>query len=135
MRKILLFISVIFILSNCTEPQQNRNEKIVSDIAKAERDSFDILCQYWRLDEADNPTNVDINGKDPATGIENESGILFMQDSTVLENPKGLSTYGKFTLNNDMIDVSYDDGRKASYEIARLNKEELHLDRTKKNKE
>ena len=135
MRKILLFISVVFILSNCTEPQQDRNEKIVSDIAKAERDSFDILCQYWRLDEADNPSFVDISGVDPYSGIDNEGGILFMPDSTVLENPKGLMTYGKFSLNDNIIDVSYDDGRKASYEIARLNKEELHLDRTEKKKE
>ena len=134
MRKIVLFISVVFILSNCTEPPQDRNEKIVSDIAKAERDSFDILCQYWKLDEADNPTFVDITGKDPKTGIENESGILFMPDSTVLENPKGIRTYGKFSLNNNLIDVSYDDGRKASYEIARLTKEELHLDRTERKK-
>ena len=135
MRKILLFISVVFILSNCTEPQQDRNEKIVSDIVKAERDSFDILCQYWRLDEADNPSFVDISGVDPYSGIDNEGGILFMPDSTVLENPKGIMTYGKFSLNDNIIDVSYDDGRKASYEIVRLNKEELHLDRTEKKKE
>ena len=135
MRKLLLFMSVVFILSNCTEPQQDRNEKIVSDIAKAERDSFNILCQYWKLDEADNPGFMDISGKDPYTGINNEGGILFMPDSTVVENPKGIMTYGKFSLNDDLIDVSYEDGRKASYEIARLNKEELHLDRTVKKKE
>ena len=135
MRKVLLFISVVLILSNCTEPQQDRNEKIVGDIAKADRDSFSILCQYWQLDEADNPMGVDISMKDPTTGIEYESGILFMPDSTVLENPKGRMTYGKFSLNNNLIDVTYDDGRKASYEIVRLNKEELHLDRTEKKKE
>ena len=135
MRKICLLISVVFILSNCAEPQQERNEKIVGDIAKAERDSFDILCQYWPLDEAENPSFVDISGKDPGTGIYNESGILFFPDSTVLENPKGVRTYGKFSLKNDVIQVSFDDGRKASYEIARLNKDELHLDRTEKKKE
>lgn len=135
MRKVLLFISVVLVLSNCTEPQQERNEKIVGDISKADRDSFSILCQYWQLDEADNPMGVDISMKDPATGIEYESGILFMADSTVLENPKGKMTYGKFSINNNLIDVSYDGGRKASYEIVRLNKEELRLDRTEKKKE
>ena len=135
MRKILLFISVVFILSNCTQPQQDRNEKILTDIVKAPRDSFSLLCQYWQLDEADHPSYVDISAKDPNTGIEYESGILFMPDSNVLENPKGNMTYGKFSLNNNIILVSYDDGRKASYEIARLNKDELHLDRTEKKKE
>jgi hypothetical protein len=135
MRKLLLFLSVVFILSNCTEPSGQKNEKIVSDIIKAERDSFSLLCQYWQLDEADNPSFGDINSKDKNTGIQYESGILFMPDSTVLENPKGNMTYGKFSLNNNIIQVAYDDGRKASYEIARLNKEELHLDRTEKKKE
>ncbi len=135
MRKTFLFISVVFVLSNCTEPQQDRNGKIASEIVKAERDSFDILCQYWKLDEADNPMFVDISGKDPNTGIENESGILFMPDSTALENPKGKMTYGEFSLNNNLINISYEDGRKASYEIVRLNKDELHLDRTEKKKE
>lgn len=135
MRKILLFISVVFILSNCTEPQQDRSEKILSDNVKAERDSFSLLCQYWRLDEADHPTYVDISSTDKNTGIEYESGILFMPDSTVLENPKGKMTYGKFSLNNNSINATYEDGRKATYEISRLNKDELHLDRTEKKKE
>ncbi len=134
MIKLFLFISVVFILSNCTQPQQEKNEKIHTENVKAERDSFSLLCQYWRLDEADHPSSVDISSKDPNTGIEYESGLLFMPDSTVLENPKGNMTYGKFSLNNNIINVLYDGGRKASYEIARLNKEELHLDRTEKKK-
>lgn len=134
MRKILLFISVVFILSNCTQPQQEKNEKILSDVVKTDRDSFSLLCQYWDLDEAENPSYVDITAKDPNSGIEYQSGILFMPDSTVLENPKGKMTYGKFSLNNNIINVKYDDGRKAVYEIVRLNKEELHLDRTENKK-
>ncbi|MEO6682797.1 MAG: hypothetical protein ABIN48_08210, partial [Ginsengibacter sp.] len=111
MRKLLIFISIGIILSNCTSPEGENSSKTQSGVVNTERDSFSLLCQYWDLDEADNPSSVDISMKDPNTGIEYKSGILFMPDSTVLENPKGKMTYGKFSLNNQVIDVTYDDGR------------------------
>jgi hypothetical protein len=55
-----------------------------------------------------------------------------MTDSSVLENPAGRMTYGRFSLKGNEIDVKFDDGRKATYIIDRVNKDQLLLSRTEK---
>ena len=47
-------------------------------------------------------------------------GIIFMTDSTFLENPKATMRYGKFVLKGKVIDALFDDGKKATYTIQDL---------------
>lgn len=122
----LVFASIFFYA--CVMPSQNKNEKIVDSTSEIKRDSFHLLCQYWQLKDADHPTSKDISFKTDA-GIPMESGIVFFTDSTVLENPAGEMTYGKFKLKGNTIDVNYEDGRKTIYTITRLHKDELLLKR------
>jgi hypothetical protein len=101
---------------------------MVDDEVVADKDTFHLLCQYWQLEEADNPTSKDISFKE--NGIEFKSGIVFMTDSVMLENPKGKMNYGKFRLDENAINVIFDNGGNAVYKIGRLNKDELLLRRT-----
>ena len=109
-------------------PSQDRNEKMVDDVSDIKKDSFQLLCQYWKLDDADNPTFHDISFTNDDS-VSFESGIVFMSDSSFLENPIGEKTYGKFTLKGDSIKAHFDDGRKAIYTISILHKDELVLNR------
>jgi hypothetical protein len=128
MRNLFLLFIVSFSLANCTMPQQRTNDKMVDDEAVVEKDTFHLLCQYWQLEDADNPTSKDISFKE--NGIEFISGIVFMTDSVMLENPKGKMNYGKFKLDANTINVVFDNGGNAVYKIYRLNKDELLLRRT-----
>ena len=131
MWKLIFFSLVVSILfSNCGQPSQERNEKII-DHASEMPDTFHLLTQYWELTDADNPSSKDISFTSD-DGAEYVSGIVFMTDSSVLENPVGEKTYGKFSLNGNTINVQYEDGRKATYVIDRINKEQLVLSRTEK---
>lgn len=131
MRKFLLlaFLFGSAILSNCVMPSQNRNEKMVDDISDLQKDTFHLICQYWKLADADNPTSRDVAFTNDA-GVSYESGIVFMTDSTFLENPVGEMTYGKFKLKGDTIEADFDDGRKAVYTINVLHNDELILRRS-----
>jgi len=113
-------------------PSQNKNEKIVDSAPNVQRDTFHLLCQYWPLKDADHPTPKDVSFTND-DGIDMESGIVFITDSSVLENPAGEMTYGKFKLEGNTIHVNYDDGRKADYTIKRLHKDELILKRDENN--
>jgi hypothetical protein len=128
MRNLFLLFVVSFSLANCTMPQQRTNDKMVDDEVVADKDTFHLLCQYWQLEEADNPTSKDISFKE--NGIEFKSGIVFMTDSVMLENPKGKMNYGKFRLDENAINVIFDNGGSAVYKIGRINKDELLLRRT-----
>ena len=131
MWKLIFFSLVVSILfSNCGQPSRERNEKII-DHSSEMPDTFHLLTQYWELTDADNPSSKDISFTSD-NGAEYVSGIVFMTDSSVLENPVGEKTYGKFSLNGNTINVKYDDGRKATYVIDRINKEQLVLSRTEK---
>jgi hypothetical protein len=111
-------------------PSPNRNEKITDDTSEV-LDTFQLLTQFWQLKDADHPTSKDISFTSDE-GVLYQSGIVFMTDSSVLENPTGELTYGKFSLKGNAISVAFDDGRKAIYIIDRINKEELLLSRTEK---
>ena len=123
-----LLLSLLF--SNCIVPSQTRNEKLIDNTSKV-ADTLNLLTQYWELTDADHPVSKDVPFK-TGDGIENQCGIIFMTDSSVLENPAGEMTYGKFSLKGNTINVIFDDGRKATYVIDRLNKEQLLLSRTEK---
>ncbi len=123
---IIIFIAIFF--SNCVTPSSDKNEKIVETPRVVKRDSFQLLCQYWKLSDAEHPTSKDISFTNKE-GILLESGIVFMTDSSFLENPAGEMSYGKFKLNGNKIEAKFDDGRKAVYTMNRLHKDELLLNR------
>ena len=125
----LVFLFSSIILSNCVMPSSDRNEKMVDNASDIKRDSFELLCQYWKLTDADNPTSHDIAFTNN-DGVAYESGIVFMSDSSFLENPTGELAYGRFKLKGDSIEAHFDDGRKAIYTITVLHKDELILNRT-----
>ncbi len=131
MRKLTLFSLLLSLLcSNCVTPSQTGNEKLI-DNASQIADTFHLLTQYWQLADADHPTDKDVSFTSDS-GILYQSGIVFMNDSSVLENPAGEMTYGKFSLKGNAINVKFDDGRKANYILDRINKNELLLSRTEK---
>jgi len=130
MRKLFSLIIIFSAISfcNCVMPSQNKNEKIVDAVSNIQQDTFHLLCQYWQLVDADHPTSEDISFTND-DGILFQSGIVFMTDSSVLENPTGEMTYGKFKLSGNKIEVNFDNRRKATYTINRLHKDELLLKR------
>jgi hypothetical protein len=127
---LLIIFCVPVLLSNCVVPSQKNNEKITDSAPSGIRkDTFHLLCQLWQLTDAENPTSKDVSFTNSDSVIF-QPGIVFMTDSTVLENPAGEMTYGKFNLSGGIINVKYNDGRKAVYLITRLHKDELRLKRT-----
>jgi hypothetical protein len=110
-------------------PSEKRNEKIIDSTSLQQNDTFHLLCEYWKLIDADHPTEKDVSFKND-DGVLFECGIVFMTDSTVLENPTGEMSYGKFNLKGNAIHVNFDNGRKAIYTIQRLHKDGLLLKRT-----
>lgn len=131
MRKLLPLIAAFFMI-NCTAPIEQENQKIITEDVRA-KDTFNLLCQYWELEDADNPGMKDIEFK--GNGIRYLPGMNFSVDSTFLENPKGSMTYGNFSLNHNKIDAKFDDGRKAVYTILKLNDSALVLRRKGKEKD
>lgn len=123
-----MLLCVLF--SNCVTPSQTRNEKLIDETSEMP-DTFHLLTQYWELTDADHPTLKDVAFKVDSVA-EYNPGIVFMTDSSVLENPAGRMTYGRFSLKGNEIDVKFDDGRKATYIIDRVNKDQLLLSRTEK---
>ena len=124
-------MAVLFMI-NCTTPVEQESKKIIKEDLRA-KDTFNLLCQYWELDDADNPGMKDIEFK--GGGIRYLPGINFSVDSTLLENPKGSMTYGNFSLNQNKIIAKFDDGRKANYTILTLNDSILVLQRKGKEKD
>ena len=132
MRKLILLVSIFatLLFSQCGMPSQNSNEKLTdAPIGRLPKDTFHLLCQVWQLSDADRPMGRDVSytGEDSVLFLP---GIVFITDSTVLENPFGEMRFGKFRLDGKKIDVVFDDGIRAEYQIDRLNKDELKLKRT-----
>lgn len=123
---LLLMLSVLF--SNCGAPPQKKSSDKISDTLQNVKDSFDFLMQYWRLEDADNPTSRDVSFTNNE-GILFESGMIFMNDSSLLENPAGEMAYGKFSLSGNTINVNFDNGHKGVYTIEHLKNEKLELKR------
>ncbi len=125
---LLLLIFISLFLYRCASDEEKKVEK-VSEPVIARTDTFQILCQYWQMTDADHPAGKDVAFK-TATGIPYQPGIVFMTDSTMLENPAGEMTYGKFKLKGNTINVEFDNGQKAVYQIITLNSKEMILKRT-----
>ena len=69
-------------------------KKLLMKNCRCTKDPFHKLCQYWEVTDAENPTYRDIY--DTTGRINNYPGIIFMTDSTFLENPRSEMRYGKF---------------------------------------
>ena len=123
MKKFLPAILIAAIFAGCNSSD---GEKALENMADT-RDSFAILSQFWYVFDSENPKDGDIYTK--VDDVDIHPGIVFMYDSTVLENPKGFRAYGKYTMNNDVIDVTYDSARRVQYLVTRLTAEELQLER------
>jgi hypothetical protein len=111
-------------------PSQDRIEKLAdAPIGRIPNDTFHLLCQFWQLSDADHPAGKDVSytGEDSILFLP---GIVFMTDSSLLENPLGEMQYGRFKLDGKNIHVVFDNGNKARYQIGRLNKNELKLKRS-----
>ncbi len=107
-----------------------KDEKLVDEPMPARKDAFHQLCQYWELSDAERPTYRDLS--EHRDEIYNIPGIVFMTDSTFLENPKADMRYGKFTLNGKEINAQFDDGKKATYTIQEKQENAMTLKRTEK---
>ncbi|MEP7231776.1 MAG: hypothetical protein ABI691_16050 [Ginsengibacter sp.] len=131
MRKPILLLSFSFplLLACCSMPEP-KDEKLVDEPTPARKDAFHQLCQYWELSDAERPTYRDLS--EHRDEIYNIPGIVFMTDSTFLENPKADMRYGKFTLNGKEINAQFDDGKKAIYTIQEKQENAMTLKRTEK---
>ena len=127
----LLFLAVAAFTFRCTQPSQNGDQKIVDEPALVIRDPFHKLCQYWSVTDAENPTFRDVNDEQ-VEGIKNYPGIIFMTDSTFLENPKANMRYGRFVLRGKTIDATFDDGKKAVYTMEAVQGDTMELRRVEK---
>ncbi len=130
MRKfyLLIFIIISIFICHCSSPEQKRITTIDEVETRNDKDTFQLLCQYWQLLDAENPTSKDIAFTNN-NGILFEPGMVFNTDSTLLENPAGEKAYGKFSLNGNSIKADFDNGKKAEFQIEKLTKEDLSLKR------
>jgi hypothetical protein len=133
MRKVFPFLLFFFAILpvDCTMPGEHKDEKIVEEKMPARKDPFHELCQYWDVTDAENPTFRDIYDQQNE-GILNYPGIVFMTDSTFLENPRATMRYGKFVLKGKVIDAQFDDGKKAVYNIRGIQNSTMVVDRVEK---
>lgn len=116
---------------NCTMQQQHHDEKIVDEKLPAPKDPYHKLCQYWEVTDAENPTFRDVYDHQQ-DGIYNYPGIVFMTDSTFLENPRSTMRYGKFQFKGKVITANFDDGKKAVYNIKEIQGDSMVLVRVEK---
>lgn len=112
-------------------PEEHKDEKIAEAKMPARKDPFHELCQYWEVTDAENPTFRDIYDQQ-SEGILNYPGIIFMTDSTLLENPRATMRYGKFVLKGKVINAQFDDGKKAVYTIQNLQNSNMIVRRVEK---
>src|ERR1017187_7955627 len=127
----LLLLAIASLTFGCTQQTEPGNQKIVDDPAPVVRDTFHKLCQYWSITDAENPTFRDVYDEQVA-GTKNYPGIVFMTDSTFLENPKSNMRYGEFVLKGKTIDATFDDGEKAVYTIQTVQGDTMELRRAEK---
>ena len=126
---LLFFIAILPL--DCTMPSERKDEKISEAKMPARKDPFHELCQYWEVTDAENPTFRDVYDQH-AEGVYNYPGIIFMTDSTFLENPRATMRYGKFVLKGKVINAQFDDGKKAVYTIQDLQNSTMVVRRVEK---
>ena len=111
--------------------QEHKDEKVVDSKTPVLKDPFHKLCQYWDVTDAENPTFRDVYDQQ-VPGIYNYPGIIFMTDSTFLENPRSTMRYGRFTFKGKEIDAQFDDGNKAVYTIQLVQGDTMQIKRVEK---
>jgi Lipocalin-like domain len=126
MKKFFLFLIILSVFG-CHSADQKK-ESSTGAIPQATKDTLQKLSAYWELTDAESPSSRDVAYKDE-NGISVQSGIVFMTDSNLLENPAGDKTYGTFSLKGNTIEAKYDDGRKAVYTITGIDSNSLQLTR------
>jgi len=128
-----LTILLLIIACSCQEQQRQRDKK-VSDLTPANHipaNSPEYLFQYWEITDAEHPMVKDVgNSKD---SIYNSPGLVFLRDSTMVENPRGELRFGKFSFADKKIKASFSDGGTATYVINSIHPTELELTRNEKN--
>src|SRR5665647_3785598 len=130
--KLLYFLFFMSLLPvECTMPQEHKDEKIGETKMPVRKDPFHELCQYWDVTDAENPTFRDVYDQQ-TPGIYNYPGIIFMTDSTFLENPRSTMRFGKFVLKGKVINAQFDDGKKAEYIIKDIQGSSMVLLRVEK---
>ena len=97
-------------------PASHKDEKIVEETETVRKDPFHQLCQYWEVTDAENPTYADLYDN-RVEGVYNYPGIIFMTDSTFLENPRAETNYGRFIFKGKIITAEFDNNKKATYTI------------------
>jgi len=132
MQRIFLLLILSIFLVQCKSPEPKAKNNSATVIERNDKDTFQVLCQFWQLLDAENPTFRDISYSNG--GITLESGIVFMTDSTVLENPAGDRNYGKFTMENKRMKVNYGKGRTVVYDIEKISPDSLVLKRNENNR-
>ncbi len=126
-----LLLLIVFILPfSCSMPEP-KNEKMVDQPLPQRKDAFHQLCQYWEVTDAERPTFRDLYDQQ-AEGVYNYPGIVFMTDSTFLEDPRATMRYGKFSLKGKEISAEFDDGKKATYTIQEIQGETMTVKRAEK---
>ncbi|MEO8762652.1 MAG: hypothetical protein ABI416_00100 [Ginsengibacter sp.] len=132
MRKELLSLFFIATLPfGCSMPAEHKDEKIAAAKMAARKDPFHQLCQYWEVTDSDNPTFRDIYDQ-KTEGVLNYPGIIFLTDSTFLENPRSAMRYGKFVFKGKVINAQFDDGKTAVYTIQDLQNSTMVVRRVEK---
>ncbi|MEP6617100.1 MAG: hypothetical protein ABJA57_10995 [Ginsengibacter sp.] len=131
MVRCLIFFAHLLVLSSCN--MQRQRDKKVSDLTPAEHipaNSPAYLFQNWEITDADHPMVKDVFSNNDS--IYNFPGLVFLKDSNLVENPKGILRFGKFTLSEKKIRATFADGGTAAYLIKSLSPVEMQLQRSEK---
>jgi len=125
----LFFICLL--AAGCGTQDQRNDDKVIGEKVAAPKDPFHRLCQYWEVTDAESPTYRDIYDNQ-VSGVYNYPGIIFMTDSTFLEDPRAAMRYGKFTFKGKVINAEFDDGKKATYTIEDVQADTMKFRREEK---
>ncbi|MDE3213135.1 MAG: hypothetical protein KGM98_07865 [Bacteroidota bacterium] len=115
---LLLLLSAFALGISCHMSQDRGQEKIADVQTPIPKDPFHRLCQYWEVTDADRPSYRDLFDQQ-VQGVFNYPGIIFLTDSTVVENPRSAMRYGQFSYKGRVITVHYDDGTQSVYTITK----------------
>lgn len=129
MRNTTIIILACF-LGSCNTAVKEKSVT-VNKHEKIKKDTVQQLYSYWNLEDVEHPLTGDVAFKDNSG--EYVPGISFVANSEIVENPKGEIKYGRFVINNNKINVNYDNGQKSSYEIMQLDTGKLILKRKIRN--
>lgn len=126
MRKYIPIAITMFLFSCGTTTEQTSEKMYTEELLQ--RDSTQLLMQYWELRDAEGPSLRDV--KIDEDEVEYLPGLIVINDSILLENPKGLKQYGNYTLVDNTIEALYPKNRKVVYQILKMDSLGLLMKRT-----